>query len=171
MSSMTISQALRQVKKIKGELSENVERAKNSITFKEGEDPAFEFQRCMEKITALRTSLVALQSHIAETNAITLIQFNGASLSLAYAVLRLKEYKGEIAFLSELKGLARNKDVSSQMEVSFDFETDKRVNKTVVHYCKLPEAKRAELAEKVQASFDALNDTVETANHRTVLKE
>lgn len=167
--SQTISQALRRVKKIKGELKEALERAQSGVAYKTEDPPAFLFGPSYEKATALRTELVELETKIAIRNATTLVEFEGKQVPLVYVVKILKELKGQISWLDELKAFSRSREITTQEEVGYDFETDKRVSKKIQYTCALPEAKRAELVDQVRARFDALNNLVENTNHRTVL--
>ena len=170
MSETTISQALRRVKKIKGELAEQLDRAKGAVVYKKGEEPAYSFSTCLEKSTTLRNELLELEARITLTNASNVISFDGKSITLAYAVKLLKELKGQIKWLDELKGVVRNKDITVQDERTYDYETEKHVTKQATYTCELPEAKRSALADEVKAKFDRLNDLVENMNHRVTLK-
>lgn len=170
MAEMTLSQALRRVKKIKGELAEQLERARGSVTFKNTEQPAYVFGECMERVTSLRTELLDLQARIAKTNAVNVLPYNGQALTLAYAVLLLKEYKGQIAWLNELKAIVRSQETTSQEETEYDYDSEKRLRKQVNYTCRLPEAKRSAQVDSVKADFDRLNELVESMNHRVTLK-
>lgn len=169
MAEQTISQALRRVKKIKGELAENLVRAQDGVTYKRNEEPAFSFMASLEKASNLRNELLELETKIAVTNAAKMIEWDGKTIALAQAVKMLKELKGQISWLDGLKHLVKPREVTTQEEAAYDFETDKRVTKKVEYVCALPEAKRADLVDKAKATFDRLNDLVENTNHRTVL--
>jgi hypothetical protein len=167
--SQTISQALRRVKKIKGELKEALERAQGGVTYKKDDPPAFLFGASFEKATALRNELVDLESKIAVINAVTLVDYDGRQMPLAYVVKVLKELKSQIAWVDELKSFTKAREDTTQEEASYDFETDKRVTKKVEYKCELPEAKRVELVDRLRARFDTLNNLVENTNHRTAI--
>lgn len=168
---MNISTALRRVKKLKGDLAELLERAKTGVSYKQNDPPAFKFDECIAKAKTTRKELVTLQARIAKTNAVNMISFQGENITLGHAVLLLKEFKGQLAWYSELKGIVRNQPVTSQDETQYDYETEKRVTRVVHYNCALPEAKRAEAAEAIKADFDELNNIVEDMNHRVDLKD
>lgn len=167
MSEMTLSQALRQVKKLKGELKDKLERAKAGVSYKESSPPAFQFGRSVEQAEAASEKLVALQTRIAVTNALTKVDGVGdGQRPLAWAVRQLEELKSRIAWFKELPVRA-HKDTK---EEEWDFDDDhKRIRAQISWKCELPEADRASLTEKLQGEFDRLNDAVEKANHATVL--
>lgn len=168
---MNISQALRAIKKIKGEIAENLTRAQDGVTFKKSAPPAFDFQICMEKVAVLVKDLVQLESRVAITNAEVVITFKGSAITLVQAIHLLRELKGEIAWLTGLKAHVRNQESSMETSSTYDYDTEKHRQVEVEYLCRLPEAKRASLVSEAKKRFDEINDLVETANHQTVLKE
>lgn len=168
MSDLTIAQALRRIKKLKGELGQLKEQAKDGVSYQVNSEPAFEFSKVMEKITVVRNELLDLESRVAVANAITNLDYEGRSMSLALAVRTAQELKGTISFINELP--VRNHEKTT--ETSRDYNDDmKLVNKTIEYRCALPKAKQVETVKALQEQFDRLNDAVETMNHRTVLKK
>jgi hypothetical protein len=165
--SMTISQALRRVKKLKGELETQLSHASTGVTFKVGKEPAFRFAPSLEKARALREELIKLETRVALTNARTTIHAPTGDMTLAEATKRLRELKSEIAWVKAIN--AREHAATSETERAYDYETEKHVSTTVSWACDLPVAKKEELTSSLQDSFDRLNDAVETANHRTEL--
>ncbi len=166
MSDMTISQALRQVMKFKGDLAERLQRAQSNVSYKEETKPAFDFKQSMEQAEILREKLVGLQTRIAITNAQTRIEFEGKPMALAHAVRTLEELKSRIAWV---KGLPVRAQAETK-EDDWDYDDEGKRRRVQVRWkCELPESARASLSEKLQDQFDRLNDVVEKVNHSTVL--
>lgn len=166
MSEMTISQALRHIKKVKGQLSENLSRAQANISHKESAIPAFQFSACMEKADAARKQLVDLEARVAVTNATTKIVHDGKPMTLVRAVRQLQELKARIAWLRGLSVRAQARTTEQELEYH---GAQGHVNVDVPWTCHLPEADKAEMVDAAQQEFDALNDAVEKANHVTAL--
>jgi hypothetical protein len=166
MSEQTISQALRQVKKLKGRLAEATSRAAGAVSHVEGQTPAFTFNQSLEQANKLRADLISLVSQIRVTNALTTIEHNGKKLTLTEAVAKLEDLKGEIAWFKGLPVKAQD----HTNETDWSYESGQRVQVTVRWTCHFPEAKRAAEVERLQDIFDRLNDAVERANHATVLR-
>lgn len=166
MADLTISQGLRQAKKLKGQLAELQNRAFTSVSYKASQKPAFDFADTLAKLESVRAELVSLETRIALANARATVQCDGADVPLVQAVRQLQELKGSIAWLKTLPSRAQ----TDTTEDEWDFTDDgKRTKLPVPWKCDLPEADRAAKAEALQAKFDALNDAVERANHTTVL--
>ena len=167
MSELTISQGLRRIKKLKGELAEHTARASASVAYQVGREPAFKFNECMEKAQVARAELLTLQSRLAITNAQTIVKFDGKEMTLSQATRQLEEFKGQIKFIEALPV----RDHEKSNEDSFEYGDDmKRIKTTHEWRCDLPKAKQAEAIKGFKEKFDVLNDAVETTNHRTVLK-
>lgn len=167
MSEMTISQALRQVKKLKGRLAEATARASAAVSHQVGQKPAFTFNASLEQANKVRADLIALITQIRVTNAVTTIDHNGRKTTLTEAVARLEDLKGEIAWF---KGLpVKAQEQVNETEWGYG-DNGQRAQVTVSWECHFPEAKRAAEVERLQDIFDRLNDAVERANHATVLR-
>lgn len=165
---MTISQALRRISKLKGQLKTQLDRAQAAVTHREDAPPAFSFGDSLEQADSLTEELVKLETALRVTNAIS--QVVGVPMTLAEAICRLSEYKARIAWLKELsvRAQADTKDQAGFIRATDGSGVVQAV--TVGVKCHMPEATRAAAMEKAQAAFDALNDAVETTNHRTDLK-
>jgi hypothetical protein len=161
---LTISQALRAIKKAKGKLSELSERAKSCATFAEGEYPAFEWSSTMEAIRDTRSNLLNLQEAVAHANATTKIEVDGKKVSLAYAVRLLGEIKSEIAFLKTVPGRTQERTQELAWGVNQAGERT-QISRSVISH--LPEARKAAAIEAAQNRFDLLNSIAENANHTT----
>lgn len=185
---MTISQALRRISKLKGQLREHLARAEAAVTHREDAPPAFPFGASLEAADAVAEELIRLEAALRVTNAQTTLQTNlpervrgpsfaGTSterlvglierMTLAEATCRLQEIKGRIAWL---KGLPVRAQAETREQAGHAYDAARNV---VIVYatvtCALPEARRADAVERAQAAFDVLNDAVEAANHRTEL--
>lgn len=169
MSEMTISQALRRVKKLKGEIAQHLERAASSVAYDVKAAPAFNFDKCIEAADAAREELVRLESGIAVANATTTIMDGGKPVLLVTAVKALQELKGQVAWFKALQVKAKEKTVVEEMETTWVGGDYKSVKTERHFHCDLPEWEKSELQNEFQDRFDRLNDAVETANHRTAL--
>lgn len=168
MSEMTISQCLRRVSKLKGNLKELTDRAAKSVSYEQDSPPAFKFKDSLEEAKKVSNELVKLEAALRVTNALTTVGWWGQQITLAEATCRLQEIKGNIAWL---KGLhVRAQETTSTSEKEYDSDSGKYVKATVITKCDLPEAARAKMVADAQEEFDTLNDVVENANHRTTLK-
>lgn len=166
MSDMTVSQALRQTKKIKGKIAELTARASQSVSYKLGHEPAFGYQETVDALGKKREELVELETRVAVTNATTAFEFDGVSRLLTWAVRRLQELKSEIAWL---RGLPVRSQMSST-EKEIEYAHGGHVTVEVSWKCELPEAARSAKADSLQEVFDRLNDAVERVNHATPLR-
>jgi len=168
METMTISQALRKISKLKGTLKEQLERAQNAVVYLADNAPAFSFTSSWEQAEAARDALIALETALRVTNAVTKFDFKGKPMTLSEATCRLQEIKGTISWVKGLRTQAQAERSETEY-VSIGYNSDKAIEKTKITKCDLPEAKRAEWVKREQDQFDALNDAVEAVNHRTTL--
>jgi hypothetical protein len=164
MEKMTVSQALRRIAKLKGQISELRTRAAAGVSYKSADKPAFDFKECVKSIAKTQTELVDLQTRIAVANANTTLTFGDQTLSLTEAIIQLQSMKGDIVWLKSLASRAQ----SETEERDYDFDDDgKRKYIPVKWTCDLPEADRAGAVDVAQKKFDELNDEVERMNHTT----
>jgi hypothetical protein len=161
--SMTISQGLRRIKKLQGQVAELRTRAAASVSHKSNEEPAFSFGACVEQSVAFVSELTTLKTAIAGANATTKLEFEGTAIPLAWAVRMLSELKAEIAWLRGLDVKAQEHTIETTRE--FNYETSKHGTVETKWTCHLPQAKRAERIEALQNRFDKLNELVEQKNH------
>jgi hypothetical protein len=170
MSGMTISQALRRAKKLKGIIAESLERAAVNVVSDLRVKPAFEFAKCMEEADKARAELVDLETSVSVANARTHVSFDGEDVLLTKAVKLLQELKGQIAWLKTLSVKAQSETTVDETENTWTGEDYKTVKVERKFRCELPEAAKADLQRTIQDKFDRLNDAVESANHRTLLE-
>jgi|SRR5208337_4548956 len=165
MSNLTISQALRRIKKLKGQIGEHRQRAQNSVTHLADQQPAYLFTTCREQAAVALEEMLKLQTAIAQANAKTIIDWDSKNIPLALAVRTLRELAAEIDWVKKLPVKAQDKTVETERE----HDGEKWVNIAKQFTCHLPEAKRADMAAELQDRFDKLNDIVETTNHKTAI--
>jgi len=169
MSKLTIAQALRRVKTIKGRIAEHRSRAINSVSYEVNKQPAFNFSEEMNAMKVAQNELIDLEARVARANAVTDIQDvhgGNVTVTLAHAIRQLQELKGWIAFLKELElrtGTTRER-TSEWDDVKNDFVT---FHKDVSYVSDLSEKARDESIKNCQEHFESLNNAVEDANHKT----
>jgi hypothetical protein len=164
MEKMTVSQALRRIAKLKGQISELRTRAAASVSYKSADKPAFDFKECIRSIAQIQTELVDLQTRIAVANATTILTMGEETVTMTEAIISLQSMKGDIVWVKSLASRAQ----AETEERDYDFDDDgKRKYIPVKWTCDLPEAERANSVEAIQKRFDTLNDEVERMNHIT----
>lgn len=165
---VTIAQALRRIKKLKGQIAEQSTRAQQSVSYVQGKVPAFRFHEAMLALGGARDEMLDLESRVAVANAKkTVLDVNGNKLTLSRAVRVLQEMKGQIAFL---RGLTLRAETVREREQTWDEDAMKHINRVteVTYVSDLSEQTRDLSVKALQDSFEVLNNTVEEANH-TVL--
>lgn len=167
METMTISQALRHAKKLKGRISDARDRAQKAVTHPADEKPAFDFRATMERADSLSDELAELEGRLALANAREFVDFRGRSMSLCHAVRALQELRGRIAWVKTLAVQATSEYSVTDSEWSDEHE--RTVRRRVDWKCHLPEAERARLADDLQDRFDELNALVERRNQEAPL--
>lgn len=159
---LTIKQAISYASQIKKRISDARSRASSSLNHKAGEETPFSFQEMLAKSDQLSDELAAVQGKLAVANATNTVDHKGQTLILSHAIRLLQEMKGKIAWLNGLPVQATESLTSNERE--WDETLDKSVMKKTVTFCKLPEAKRAELVDALQDEFNLLNGAVELVN-------
>jgi len=166
MSSLTISQGLRQVARLKGKIAESKTRLAGSVFHRDDQPPAFQFSATVERLKVDKAELIKLESRIALTNASTKVEFEGRQITLSEGIKRLQEAKDDIAWLKAIPCQAAS--------TGFILEHVRLPNGEYGHQkasttCHFTEQQRSDEVDKVQAAFDALNDLIEKKNHETEL--
>lgn len=165
---MTIAQALRRIKKLKGQIAENEQRAKIGVSYDSSKVPAFRYSEAVEKMFALQDEVIALEARVAVANANGKVNVLGeGDISLAQAVRTLQELKGRIAFL---KGLHLRSETVKDRSQEWDDTEMKHITRVTetVFVSDLSEKDRDMQVKHFQDRFETLNNAVEDANH-TVL--
>ena len=164
MAKMTIAQALRKVKKLKGDLADLNAKVKMGCTFEKTKVPAFSFSDSYKKFKETSQELIELQSKIAIANSKNSIKVDKRSISLALAARETQEIRSEISLLKEL--LIRNEVVKTP-DRNWDEITEKYVLKiTETEYVSsLSEIERDTMIKELEAKYESINNALESANH------
>jgi len=165
---MTIAQALRRVKKIKGLLYEHMSRAQECASYMEDKKPEFDFDEEVSAMSSLTNEMLNLQAKIAVANSNAIISNDGTECSLTMAIRILEELKGQIKFYS---GLTLRHGIEKQKEQMWDENADKFVTKVeeINYISAMTERQRADKIRSLNDQFEALNNAVEDANHVTLV--
>lgn len=167
---LTIAQALRRVKDIKGKVAKHIANAQGCVSHKTKDAPAYGFGREMEQAESLVSEMIDLQTRIGVANATTSFDYEGKRRTLLWCTKKLAEIKGSIALHEAFAVKAQDKVTEEEFEwVRKEDGTSAHVKVATEWTCHLPEAKRAERVAQLQAKFAELNDLVETTNHRTIV--
>ena len=102
MTTMTISQALRHAKKLKGRIDEARTRAAGCVAFFSDTPVAFDFGEQLKRADSASAELASLQGQLAVANARETLLHDGETITAAHAVRTLQELRGRIAWLRVL---------------------------------------------------------------------
>jgi hypothetical protein len=160
----TIAQGLRRAKQLKGLVAQITTRLQSITCWLEGNEPEFKFAEEMEKRRAYVDELVALKAAIARANAMNSVTFREQGLTLAAAVIRMGELKGEVVLYESFQ-LRRG----SEQRLDRDFETGRAIPREVRWSSALTEVERAAKLEALREECTELNELLEEANHRVKL--
>lgn len=164
---MTIAQALRRIKKLKGQIAEHHQRAVAGVSYDITKLPAFRYAEEVAAMLSLQDEMVALEARVAVANAIYTVVMDSQEVKLARVIRQLQELKGRIAFL---KGLNLRNETVKDRQTEWDDNEMKHINRVseITFRSDLSEASRDAQVRSFQDQFEALNNLVEDANH-TVL--
>ena len=160
MSEMTIAQALRHAKKLKGRIDEARARAVASVNYLKASTPPFRFDEQMARANKAGSELAELQGLLAVANATNTVTHDGHEVTLAHAVRLLQELKGRLAWLRGMS--VKPAAVTGEQSLIYAAGGHQTIIQEVA--CDLPEATKADLVDKIQDQFDALNGAVEALN-------
>lgn len=165
---MTIAQALRRIKNLKGQIAEYEQRAKAGVSYDVTKVPAFSYKDSVDAMHAAQEEMVALESKVAVANANTNIQDAAETVSLANAIRTLQEIKGRITFF---KGLCLRNETVKDRQTEWDDNEMKQLTRVTetTFVSALTEQARDQHVKALQARFESLNNTVENANHQTMV--
>jgi hypothetical protein len=168
MANVTIAQALRRVKKLKGQIAEHEQRAKAGVSYVSTKVPAFRFNEERLAMHLAQAEMLDLESRIAVANATAQVTLGAESFSMAKAVRALQEMKGQIVFL---KGLNLRSEVLRERESEFSDEKNAYVTRynEVTWVSDLSEKDRDQQVKDLQSQFETLNNAVEDMNHQVVV--
>jgi hypothetical protein len=165
---MTIAQALRRIKKLKGQIAEHTQRAQAGVCYISTKVPAFRFDNEIEALDIAKVEMINLESAVAVANATTTIMVEGNRNILTRCIRALQELKGAIAFL---KGLHLRNETVRDRETEWDDEQMKNVSRVTetTYVSDLTEQDRDEQVRELQDQFETLNNLVEDANHSVMV--
>lgn len=168
MSNLTISQALRRIKKLKGSISELQARAKVNVSYDKSKIPVFRYTDDMNSLSACKAELLELEGRVAVANATHVVKYQNKDLTLSTAIRILQEFKDWITFY---KNLVLRNQTERDKEESYSEEHNKFITqyKEIVYCSDLSEQERDKKVKEVQDEFETLNNIVESANHQVVL--
>lgn len=166
---MTVSAALRRIKKIKGLIAERTTRANAAVVFVEGKEPGFEFAAAVEARGNFVKDLIAVQAAVAVTNATAKLS-NGKPV--AYAIRVLEELKAEIDFYKKMpvRATTRETETEENWEWNPNMTSRSKTETSKVWISKLSQAQRAERVEKLTSEFEKLNNEVEASNNHLTIE-
>jgi hypothetical protein len=170
---MTVSAAIRRVKKLKGLIAERDGRLKESAVFLESKTPAFPFGDAFGEREKLVSEMISIQTAIAKSNAVTMILSQAqAHWSVAYVVRRLDEMKATIKMLKDLPFRAKTREEVIEESRDWDETMSKQitVRKTLVWISAMSQVERAKRVESMTDTFELLNNDLEVSNHSTFIE-
>lgn len=161
---LSIAQALRRIKKLKGQISESAQRAQLGVSYDSTKVPEFRFVDSFATMTQAQFEMVALESRVAVANATAKVKHQGQDILLAQAVRSLQELKGQIAFL---KGLHLRSEVVKDRQQEWDDIEMKHISRVTetTFVSDLSEKERDRQVKEIQNLFETLNNAVEDMNH------
>jgi hypothetical protein len=162
MNNMTIAQALRHAKKLKGRIDEARTRATGCVSFYADAAVAFDFAEQLKRADDASAELAELQGRLAVANARETLTHDGATVTVAHAVRVLQELRGRIAWLRAL-AVKQTERGNEMVAVYIPAQGHMQTPREVV--CRLPEATKAARVDELQEKFDTLNAAVEALNH------
>jgi hypothetical protein len=163
---MNISEALRKIKKIKGDLAKHQPRLSTSISYIETEPPAFRYAETFSQVKELSKELVELESKIAEKNATTKVNLNDKEVSLSFIIRSLQEIKSRITLVESF--IIRTDTITIKDRFYSD-EEDKYVTEKVTkkYVSDITEMEKDKMISDLKEEFEKLNSLLENANHVT----
>jgi hypothetical protein len=161
---MTIAQALRRIKKLKGQIAEHQQRAQFGVSYDASKKPAFPFKEAVTAMFAIQDEMVQLESRVAIANASATVKDGSVEMPMALAIRTLQELKGRIAFL---KGLHLRSETVKERLTEWDNIEMKNISRVTetTFVSDLTEQDRDSQVKSLQDRFEALNNAVEDANH------
>jgi hypothetical protein len=181
MKQLTISQALRRRKKLKGDIALHTERLRHSISYDKKKEPAFPFTESNLALKKAKWELIMLEDAVAFSNAINRITYKGEQVRLTWVLRVLAELKGDIVRYEGYKSmhdLGVEREVTTEEEISDPYSIEeipragggvtrshktKKVNRTIVSNVTARECE--DQIATLKQSFEELNDLLEAENH------
>jgi len=161
---LTIAQALRRIKNLKGQIAEHSQRCTAGVSYPVDKVPAFRYRESVDAMALAQAEMIDLEARVAVANATATVTDEGNEMVLAKAIRTLQEFKGNITFLKGLNLRAETVKVRTQDWDEVEMKTLSRVEETT-YVSDLTEQERDKNVKALQARFEALNNLVENANH------
>ncbi len=163
---ISIAKALRIRKSLKGEIAELTRRATACVAWVEGKRKDFEFSTVDEARKAKVENLVMLETAIARSNAMSTATWQGRDVTLAELIRRQVELKGELTFVASL-----TLQHGPQRVATGEWDEHRRpVHTTETWSSAYTEPERVKLLAELRTKCEALNETLEEANHRNLVE-
>lgn len=164
---LTIAQALRKIKRLKGQIAENEQRAKDAVSYDSTKPPAFPYKETADLLFLLQDEVVNLEARVAVANATHTITVgsNAAKFPLTHVIRVLQELKGRISFL---KGLVLRSETVKDRSQEWDDVEMKHITRVAetTFVSALTEQQRDVQLRDLEDRFEKLNNAVEEANHQ-----
>jgi hypothetical protein len=166
MSRISIAKALRLRKTLKGEIAELGRRASGCVAWVEGKRKDFDYVEVDTQRKAKVEALVQLETAIARSNATATATWQGREVSLAELIRRYVELKGELTFVGSLT-LQHGPVRAATGEYD---DRHRPVYGTETWSSAYTEPERVKLLADLRTQCETLNETLEEANHRTLVE-
>lgn len=165
---MNISEALRRIKKIKGEMSKEQGRMNSYVSWRVDQKPVYSFLESRESLEKLSEELVVLEAKVAEKNATSKIKFENVEMSLAQVIRTLQEIK---SMISIYEGLVINNSEQVTKERFYSESEEKYITEkvTIKFESAITERDKDNKISQLKDKFEKLNSLLEDANHKVVL--
>lgn len=176
----TVSQALRRIKELKGQINVVTSRLQRSFAWAESDTkidpslgidigkPTYDFHEVQEKRADLIEELIVLKTKLAVANATTRIDFEGRKFRMQEAVFFLAELKSDLELV---KGLTGREGVYRMPLNVNRFTPGPTEYVDVTYHVAVTERDRDKEVKIMGERITALNAVIEDANHRTDLPE
>ena len=164
MENITLSEALRRIKALKGDIARWSKILPESNTWEEDRAPTYSLPEVLQKLDEAVAELIVLKTALASANAsCSLQEASGESLSLTGAVTRLSELKSRMALLEALPTYSSHSALTgSRVEHS---GASGYLTVRFALNCSMTTRERDDQLQKLRDEFAALNARLEAANN------
>lgn len=161
---MKISNLLRRIKALKGELAELTTKLVQSFSWIDDDKPDYDFKELVKIYGDTKNQLIKAKTDVAILNANRKISFKGNEITLTAAVHQLQELKDEIAFYT---GIQPNNRKEKRVGYEYDENSNrKQVVTEINHYSALTVQERDNKLKSLREDFAELNNLVECENNK-----
>ena len=159
-NTITIAKALREIKKLKGRISDLDARIVDAVSWRKDRQGEFDFNKLIDERAEFVTQLIGLKAARDRANAVNELTFKDARISIAQAIAQMSELKGEVKLITVLQ-IRRG---SEEEHRSFD-RSGEPTFRTIVWESALTEQAKLQQLDDLREQIDELNDRLEEANH------